>query len=65
MNLKKKLLAYFIFASREDFESNLLPGNELKLSLKSPKWSSKGHVVKITRSFLFFKEKNIKFYFLK
>lgn len=50
MNLKKKLLAYFMFASREDFESNLLPGNELKLSLKSPKWSSKGHVVKITRS---------------
>jgi len=25
-----------------------LPGNELRLSLKSPSWSSKGHVIKIT-----------------
>jgi RNA helicase (UPF2 interacting domain) len=31
-------------------ESNLLPGNELKISLKSHNWSSRGHVIKITAS---------------
>lgn len=28
----------------------MLPGNELKISLKSHNWSSKGHVIKITAS---------------
>lgn len=32
-------------------ESNLLPGNELRITLKNPSWSSKGHVIKITTSF--------------
>ncbi len=47
MNMKKKRLAYFLFASKEDFDSNLLPGNELRLSLKNPAWSSRGTVIKI------------------
>ena len=34
-------------------ESNLLPGNELRISLKTPAWSSKGHVIKITASTFF------------
>jgi regulator of nonsense transcripts 1 len=47
MSLKKKRLAYFIFTSRDEFDSNLMPGNELKLSLKSHNWSATGHVIKI------------------
>ena len=31
-------------------DTNLLPGNELKLSCKDPNWSAKGHVVKVTAS---------------
>ena len=33
MNSKKKWIAYFIFSFKEDFEQNLLPGNELRISL--------------------------------
>jgi regulator of nonsense transcripts 1 len=45
-----KKLAYFVFSSKEDFETNLLPGNELKISCKNPNWSAKGHVTRITTS---------------
>ena len=50
MSLKKRRLAYFLFASKEEFESTLLPGNELRLSINHSgfKWTSLGHVVKIT-----------------
>jgi len=51
MSMKKKRLAFFLFASKEDFDSNLMPGNELMLSLNSnlyPFWQSRGHVIKIT-----------------
>ena len=47
-NLKKRRLAYFVFSGKDEFETNLLPGNELKLSLKSHNWSATGHVVKIS-----------------
>lgn len=38
-----------MFASKQDYDTSLLPGNELKLSLKTDKydWSSKGIVVKV------------------
>lgn len=46
---KNRLYAYFVFASKEDYDTSLLPGNELKLSIKTDKhdWSSKGIVVKV------------------
>lgn len=46
---KNRLNAYFMFASKEDFDTSLLPGNELRLSIKTDKydWSSKGIVMKV------------------
>lgn len=44
-----KKYAYFLFGGREDYDSCLLTGNELKISYKN-EWSSKGVVVKITGS---------------
>lgn len=43
-----KRYAYFMFGSKEEFDTSLLPGNELKVTYKSGEWSSKGVVVKIT-----------------
>lgn len=50
-SLKKKRQAFFLFAAKEDFDSNMLLNNELELSLRNhatyPSWSSKGLVVKV------------------
>lgn len=46
--LNGKRYAYFMFGSKEQFDTSLLPGNELKISYKNGDWNSKGVVVKIT-----------------
>eukprot|EP01017_Pseudomicrothorax_dubius_P040198 TRINITY_DN6256_c0_g1_i1.p1 TRINITY_DN6256_c0_g1~~TRINITY_DN6256_c0_g1_i1.p1 ORF type:complete len:714 (+),score=172.44 TRINITY_DN6256_c0_g1_i1:912-3053(+) len=50
-SMKAKRLAYFVFASKEDFDSNLLPGNELRLRAKlanGGEWSARGHVARLS-----------------
>ena len=42
-----------MFGSREDYDTCLLPGNELKISYKN-EWVSKGVVVKITGSIFYY-----------
>jgi hypothetical protein len=40
MGMKRKRLAYFVYSSQDNFENELICGNELKSSLKSHGWSS-------------------------
>ncbi len=50
IGMKKKRLAYFIYNSQDNYESELTTGAELLLSLKSHNWSSVGTILRINSS---------------